>query len=150
MDATATITILASQDELAERWRSFFQNGEGDSRLGGIEIDGAEPDGALRWHTSEDADARATGTTRFKPAPGDRGTEIHMRFDFHVTGGAIGAAAKKVLGDEPQQLVRDDLRRLKQLVETGEIARSDGAPGGHDASMQPKQRPAQPVEHAHV
>ena len=150
MDATATITILASRDEVAERWRSFFREGGGDSRLGGIEIDGDEPGGALRWHTSEDANARATGTTRFAPAPGDRGTEVHMRFDFQVAGGVIGAAARKVAGSEPQQLVRDDLRRLKQLVETGEIARSDGAPVGHDASLQPKQRPAQPLEHAHA
>jgi uncharacterized membrane protein len=95
MDGTATITILASQDELAERWRSFFQNGEGDSRLGGIELDGDDPDGALGWHTSESANAKATGTTRFKPAPGDRGIEIHMRFDFHVSGGVIGAAPRR-------------------------------------------------------
>jgi hypothetical protein len=150
MDGTATITIGASRDEVVERWREFAQDADGDARLGPIEIDGDEAGGAIRWHTSDDAKTKASGTTRFAAAPGDRGTEIHMRFEFGITGGAIGAAVKKVVGDEPQQLVRDDLRRLKQLIETGEIARSDGAPGGHDASMQPKQRPAQPVEHAHV
>jgi uncharacterized membrane protein len=65
-----------------------------------------------------------------------------------VAGGSLGAAVQKVTGDEPLQVVQDDLRRFKQLVETGEIARSDGAPTGHSAKLQPKQRPAQPLEHA--
>ncbi|HVM68709.1 MAG TPA: hypothetical protein VM204_02600, partial [Gaiellaceae bacterium] len=43
----------------------------------------------------------------------------------------------------------DDLRRFKQVLETGEIARSDGSPFGHDVHdhliQQAKQRPAQPA-----
>jgi hypothetical protein len=149
MDGNASITIRAPQEEVVSRWRSFAQDADGSSRLGRIEIDDEEPDGAIRWHTSPDASAKASGVTRFVSAPGDRGTEIHIRIEFDVTGGVVGEAVKKVTGDEPQQLVRDDLRRLKQLIETGEIARSDGAPMGHSAKAQPEQRPAQPLEHAH-
>jgi uncharacterized membrane protein len=57
---------------------------------------------------------------------------------------------EKVKGDDPHQRMQDDLRRFKQLTETGEIARSDGAPSGPSARLQPKQRPAQPLEHAHA
>jgi uncharacterized membrane protein len=43
----------------------------------------------------------------------------------------------KLFGEAPEQQVRDDLRRVKQLLETGEVPVSDGP----DLS-----RPAQPAE----
>ena len=33
----------------------------------------------------------------------------------------------KLFGEEPAQQVRDDLRRFKQVMETGEVVRSDGS-----------------------
>ena len=148
MDGNASITIRGSREEIIARWRTYAQDAGGISRLGGVDIESEEPDGAIRWHAAEEASAKASGVTRFVPAPGDRGTEIHIRMEFDVAGGVVGAAVKKVVGDEPQQLVRDDLRRLKQLVETGQIARSEGSPMGPSAKAQPKQRPAQPLEPA--
>jgi uncharacterized membrane protein len=147
MEGHASITIRAGAEELAERWRSFEQDPASGSRLGPIEIVDEQP---LRteWRTTPEAPEQLSGVTRFGLAPADRGTEIHVRIDFDVRGGPVGDAVKKITGNEPQQLVRDDLRRLKQLVETGEIARSDGAPSGSSAADQPKQRPAQPLEHA--
>jgi hypothetical protein len=51
-----------------------------------------------------------------------------------------------VTGSEPLAKVKDDLRRFKQQVETGEVARSEGAPEGERAERKLKQRPAQPLE----
>jgi len=79
-------------------------------------------------------------TTTFKDAPGDRGTEIHVQLD---KGGGI---LDKVTGAAPLAKVKDELRRFKQQIETGEIARSDGTPEGEAAERKFKQRPAQPVE----
>jgi hypothetical protein len=42
----------------------------------------------------------------------------------------------------------DDLRRFKQIVETGEIVRSDSTPQGHLLANHIKQRPAQPLKEA--
>jgi hypothetical protein len=150
MQGNASTTIRASQEQVAARWRAFAQDADGETRLGPIEILGADPAGAIKWRTTDDANASASGITRFSRAPGDRGTEIHIHAEFDVMGGAVGAAVKKVKGDEPLQLIRDDVRRLKQLIETGEIARSDGSPTGSNATLQPKQRPAQPLEHANA
>jgi uncharacterized membrane protein len=86
----------------------------------------------------------------FVDAPGDRGTEIHLELEYEVTGGAVGAAVKKVIGDEPLQMAKDDLRRFKQLVEVGEVVRSDGTPEGPSAEAYAHQRPAQPVESVNV
>jgi hypothetical protein len=57
---------------------------------------------------------------RFEPAPGARGTEVY------------------VAGGGPKSTIREELRRFKQLIETGEIPLSDG-PG--------LWRPAQPPRH---
>jgi uncharacterized membrane protein len=150
MNAHASITVRLPREEAQRRWRAFAQDTAGDARLAPIEIVREEPGRLTEWRTPEGADTRASGVTRFVDAPGERGTEIHVSLEFEAPGGALGAVAQKLQGDEPRQLVADDLRRLKQLVEAGEIARSDGAPTGSSAREQPKQRPAQPLEHAHA
>ena len=81
----------------------------------------------------------------FVDAPGDRGTEIHVDLAQSTRGGKLGEAVRKVRGSEPLAKVKDDLRRFKQHVETGEIPRSEGTPEGESAERKLKQRPAQPL-----
>jgi uncharacterized membrane protein len=105
------------------------------------------------WTTSEyrpryieAADARVS----FKPAPGDRGTEIHVDLERDAPGGRLGEIVQKLVGAEPLAKVKDDLRRFKQYVETGEIARSDATPEGESVERKFKQRPAQPLADAEL
>jgi uncharacterized membrane protein len=97
-----------------------------------------------RWaeHQSKFSEA-GDATVTFKDAPGDRGTEIHVEVDVP---GKLGEIAKKLTGTEPLAKAKDDLRRFKQLVETGEIARSDASPEGELLERKLKQRPAQPLD----
>ncbi|HVE68169.1 MAG TPA: hypothetical protein VNB64_06275, partial [Solirubrobacteraceae bacterium] len=88
----------------------------------------------------------ADAAVSFRRAPGDRGTEIHVDLDRATPGGRLGEAVLKLLGSEPLAKVKDDLRRFKQRVETGEVARSEGTPEGELAARKLKQRPAQPLE----
>ena len=81
----------------------------------------------------------------YTPAPGGRGTEVRVRLDKAVPGGAVGEKVAAIAGTDPQRELDDALRRFKQLVETGEVVRSDGSPGGTDAKQQRNQRPAAPV-----
>jgi uncharacterized membrane protein len=87
------------------------------------------------------ADAAVT----FTDAPGDRGTEIHVDLERDTPGGKLGEVVRKLVGSEPLAKVKDDLRRFKQQVETGEISRSDATPEGELAERKLKQRPAQPL-----
>lgn len=82
----------------------------------------------------------------FKPAPGDRGTEIHVDLEQTAPGGKAGEMLMKLTGKEPLAKVKDDLRRFKAQFETGEIPRSDGVPEGELAERKLKQRPAQPLK----
>jgi uncharacterized membrane protein len=89
-----------------------------------------------RWASSA---PEIDGDVTFKDAPGDRGTEIH------VTLGSGGGPIDKLRGTVPLAKAKDQLRRFKQQVETGEIPRSDGTPGGESVARKFKQRPAQPL-----
>jgi hypothetical protein len=87
--------------------------------------------------------AELDATVTFKEAPGDRGTEIHVDLGDQSR---LGAMAQRVTGADPLAKVKDELRRFKQRVETGVIARSDGTPEGELAERKLKQRPAQPLD----
>ena len=95
----------------------------------------------IAWRSLDGSDVQHSGTARFVRAPGARGTEVRVELMYTPPAGAIGRAIARLFGEEPEQQVRDDLRRFKQIVETGEIPISD-APG----LRRPAQPPAQPEE----
>jgi hypothetical protein len=100
------------------------------------------------WSSSEYRPEYTDGldaAVTFTPAPGDRGTEIHVDLEHGTPGGKLGEAIAKLTGKEPLAKVKDDLRRFKQHVETGVIPRSDGYPEGELAERKLKPRPAQPL-----
>jgi uncharacterized membrane protein len=82
----------------------------------------------------------------FVDAPGDRGTEIHVKLRRGAPAGVLGEAVQKALGTEPLARVKDDLRRFKQQVETGVIARSEAVPEGEALRRKLRWRPAQPLK----
>lgn len=90
----------------------------------------------------------AGASVRFAEAPGDRGTELIVEFEYDPPLGDLGAAAQKLTGSDLATQLSDDLRRLKQQIETGEIMRSEGSPDGHRLADHLKQRAAQPLEEA--
>jgi uncharacterized membrane protein len=80
----------------------------------------------------------------FAPAPGERGTEVRVLLPNSPSG--LGQKVAAVMGVDAQRELDDALRRFKQLLETGEVARSEGSPAGTDAKQQRSQRPAQPLD----
>ena len=103
------------------------------------------PDELVAWRSLEGSDIRHEGTVRFTDAPADRGTEIHVDLRYDAPAGKAGEAVAKLFGEEPSQQLRDDLRRLKQVLETGEVVRSDGSLEGAGQGFW-KQRASQAPE----
>lgn len=97
------------------------------------------PNRLIAWRALENADVYNAGSVRFDPAPGNRGTIVHVRLHYDPPGGAIGAAIAKVFGKEPGQEIDHDLRCFKQMIECGEIIKSD-------ASVHTGMHPARPDE----
>ena len=85
------------------------------------------PNSMIAWSSSSDASVPNRGSVRFEPAPGDRGTEVHVEVFYDPPGGALGAVIARLFGEEPSQQIKGDLRRLKQVIELGEVVHSDSS-----------------------
>lgn len=85
----------------------------------------------VRWSAMEGADVPNAGQLVFRPAPGDRGTELHLDVRFDPPGGAIGTAIGKLFHIAPAEIVRKALYRFRALALTGEIPTTDPQPAAH-------------------
>ena len=93
----------------------------------------------IAWRSVEGSQIENSGSVRFQPAPGARGTEVRVQLQYAPPAGAVGRAVARLFGGEPDWQIREDLHRFKQLMEAGEIPISDGP------SLR---RPARPPENA--
>jgi uncharacterized membrane protein len=108
------------------------------------EITTDEPGLRLAWRTLDGASVPSHGEVRFADAPAGRGTELRVDLRFEPPAGAVGQAVAAWLGHDPVATVREALRRYKQVLETGEVLRSDGSPHGAGQGLT-EQHPAQPA-----
>jgi uncharacterized membrane protein len=91
----------------------------------------------VSWRTLENSDVEHHGSVRFARAPGLRGTEVWVHLHYSPPAGQLGRGIAWLLGSDPEPQIKEDLRRFKQIVETGEVTLSDGPA---------LWRPAQPVD----
>jgi uncharacterized membrane protein len=141
-----TVTILRSPESLYARWRDLARlpqlmphlesvtplderhsrwvaRGPSGTRVAwDAEITADEPSQLIAWRSVGDSDVENAGSVRFTPAPGGRGTEVKVLLTYERPAGRLGEAAVTLLGENGDQEVREDLRRFKQKMETGEIA----------------------------
>ena len=80
-----------------------------------------EVDGKLiGWQSLEGSMVATAGSVSFEQTPG--GTRVRVHFQYNPPGGKLGAAVARLLGEEPNVQVREDLRRLKQILESSGIS----------------------------
>ena len=84
----------------------------------------------IAWRSVENTDVVNAGSVRFQAAPTGHGTYVRVTLNYNPPAGSVGATLGQLLGAEPGQLIKEELRRLKQLMETGEIATIDGQSSG--------------------
>jgi uncharacterized membrane protein len=101
------------------------------------EIVSDQPEQSISWRSLPGADVENSGTVRFERAPGNRGAIVRVELEYDPPGGVLGKAVAKLFGEEPQQQVDDDVRKFKQIIETGDVAKSE-------ASIHTGMHPAQP------
>lgn len=75
----------------------------------------------IAWASEEGADVPNSGRVEFRDA-GARGTIVTATIAYDPPAGTIGKIVAKLFQREPAIQARRDLRRFKQLMETGEIA----------------------------
>ena len=169
LELTAAITVARTPQEVYDFWRglerlpSFMRHlqsvewtGEGRTRWTAnapvktsvtwdAELTEDVPAEVIAWRSLPGADVDNSGSVRFEPAPAGRGTEVRVHLRYALPGGRLGATVARLLGEDPHQQVEDDLRRCKQVLETGEVVRSDGSPEGSVARHHLLQSSAQPA-----
>lgn len=134
---------LESVQQTGERRSHWVTKGPGGARVEwDSEITEDRPNEVIAWRSLEGADVYNAGSVRFEPRPEGRGTIVRVEMEYYPPGGVAGAAFAMLFNKAPQQQIYDDLRRLKQILETGEIVRSDGSPEGSGQIMQ---HPGQPT-----
>jgi uncharacterized membrane protein len=80
------------------------------------------PDSLIAWRSTENSEIETQGRVAFRDAPGGRGTEVEAIVAYVPPAGDLGRWVAKAFQAEPQTQGRRELKRLKMLLETGEIA----------------------------
>ncbi|GFE76630.1 MULTISPECIES: SRPBCC family protein [Novosphingobium] len=142
-----TVTINRSRAELYEYWRDFARLPTFMENVVRVDVPSRElshwvvkapggktvewdariteeKDGELiAWASSGDADVPNGGRIEFQDA-GTRGTIVTATIVYDPPAGVLGKLIAKMFQREPAIQARRDLRRFKQLMETGEVATS--------------------------
>jgi uncharacterized membrane protein len=84
---------------------------------------------SIAWESEPDSQITTNGRVDFLDAAPGRGTIVRLLMTYDPPGGLIGRGIAKLLQREPQVQARRDLRRFKQLIETGEIT-TNASPSG--------------------
>lgn len=88
------------------------------------------PNQRIAWRSLPDSDINNSGTVTFRADPLGRGTYITAEMQYQLPGGALGAGLATVFGKHPEFVLREDLRRFKALLETGEVPTTVGQTHG--------------------
>jgi uncharacterized membrane protein len=119
------LTHLESVDESGDGRSHWIARGPADL---GVEWD-AEiindiEDKLIAWRSLPHSDIVTAGSVNFKRVRGGRATELSVHLQYEPPAGRAGAFFARIFGREPSQTIREDLRRLKQVMEAGEVPRT--------------------------
>lgn len=150
--AGRTVTIKAPRSRIYDMWRdpdrlSDFMRDLSDVQVSGDQvtwvIDGPSGrfavetrlvedrrDEALAWRSVEGAEIDIEAKVQLRDAPAGRGTEVEAHVAWRPHLGIVGQWAATLRGADPGMRGRQELKRLKMLLETGEIATSDNRKAG--------------------
>jgi uncharacterized membrane protein len=135
------MTSVESVRDLGENRSHWVVSGPAGRRLQwDAVIDDEVENELIGWRSLPGADVDLVGSVRFKDAPGGRGTEVRVELQYNPPAGPMGALAAVLWGKEPGPQIEEDLRRLRQILETGEIPTTAGQPSGHEPAHSVERR----------
>ncbi len=93
-----------------------------------------QPDRRIAWRSVGNSDVSNTGAVDFERAPGGRGTIVRVQMDYGHSLQKLGPVAA-LFGRDPEQMIRKELRRFKQVMETGEVITTEGQPAARASGV---------------
>ncbi len=124
MEQLESVQVL---DEKRSRWVACGPAGRSVEWVAEIARD--QPNEAIAWRSVE-GEVETEGEVRFEARPGKRGCLVRVTLDYRPPAGALGRAVAKLFLSAPEQQLKEDLRRFKRVIETGEIPTTEGQPSG--------------------
>lgn len=115
-------------DERRSHWEAYGPMGT--SISWDAEMIDERPSAYLVWRSLPDSALLNRGSVEFQTSRQGYATVINVAVDYAAPAGKLGAVIAKLFGEEPEIQIREDLRRLKQLLETGEIPTIEGQSSG--------------------
>lgn len=123
-------------EELDERRSHWVVRGPGNLRFEwDAEIISDDRDELLSWKSIGTPDVVSAGSVIFRSI-GSEQTQVAVHFQYAPPGGRVGRGIAALLGQDPNTQVRDDLQKLKHLLEQRQDA-AVGMPASTDAAHQP-------------
>lgn len=143
---TKTMTVNRPAHEVYQFWRDFRNLARFTENVENVELKGRDrarmtvkgplgthvswdtvvtedqPGRRISWESAPGADVRNAGTVTFTELGNGRGTRVKAVIAYDPPGGQIGRLVAKVARREPSVQARQELRRFKQILETGETA----------------------------
>ncbi len=127
MDRVVSVEVV---DETHSRWTATGPRGrhwEWTSR-----VTEERPGELIAWETLPGADLPNRGSVQFLPLGDGAQTEVRYELEFDPPGGIVGRAIAGLFHEVPEEMIKGDLRRFRQLMETGEIPTTEGQPTGRE------------------
>jgi uncharacterized membrane protein len=78
----------------------------------------------IGWRSLPGGDVVVAGSVNFDRVRAGQSTQLTVRLQYAPPAGRVGMFVSMLAGREPSQTIREDLRRLKQILEAGEVARA--------------------------
>ena len=140
-----SVTINRPRQEVYDRWRDFARFPDFMDNVRSVEaVDGGRskwtieapagqtvelltetthdvPGERIAWRSVEGSQITTAGEALFSDAAPGRGTIVQLVMTYDPPAGTLGKLVAKLFQREPAIQARRDLRRFKQLLETGEV-----------------------------
>jgi uncharacterized membrane protein len=93
----------------------------------------------LAWRSVPQSQLDTAGSLRLQPLSHDRGTSVRLTLKYDPPGGIAADALASWIGTDVENELAESLRRMKRLLETGEIAIASPQPRSSCSALQRKE-----------
>ena len=83
------------------------------------------PNKVIGWRSLPGSDIATAGSVHFSTVRQGRSTQVVVHLQYAAPGGKAAQLLAFALGGDPSSMIREDMRQLKQLLETGEVPRAE-------------------------
>ena len=118
-DFMDNVRSVEKVDDKVSRWTIEAPGGTSVELL--TELTHDVPGDRIAWRSVEGSQVTTAGEAVFQDAAPGRGTVVSLVMTYDPPAGALGTLVAKIFQREPAIQARRDLRRFKQLLETGEV-----------------------------